>query len=260
MTAKATLTTNPLIALVFRLVNVVPLRRVSDELSKDAIGKIDKGRNREAFAEILRLLEAEGAILIFPEGKSHNAAHVEPLKTGLARIALQARNEKGIRGVRILPVGLVFEDKATPGTVVGVRVGTPIEMDQWQGSDATHLTTEVATRLKALAETGLPPEVFRQQHQAGLASRSFIKSAAWWGRTTHRLPIRIARALALSRSTDADQPAMLTIMFGLGLVLLTYAVHLTILGVLSHSAPLVILYLLSLVGGAYWAAFESRVR
>jgi 1-acyl-sn-glycerol-3-phosphate acyltransferase len=260
MTAKATLNDNPLIAFVFRLLNVVPLRRVSDEREKRSTGKIDSSRNKEAFAEILRLLTGEGAILIFPEGKSHNEPRVEPLKTGLARIALQARDENGITDLRILPVGLVFQDKATPGTVVGVRIGMPIEMDEWHGSDAMALTAEVGTRLKQLTEEpGLPPEGERVQ-EASFARKLFVTSAAWWGRTTHRLPIRIARSLAVRRSTDADQPAMLTIMFGIGLVLLTYAVHLTIVGVLSHSAVLVALYLVTLVSGAYWAAFESRIR
>lgn len=261
MTAKATLKENPLIALVFRLVKVVPLRRISDELQKRDAGKIDKGRNREAFAEILALLGTGGAVLIFPEGKSHNEPHVEPLKTGLARIAMQARNERGIHDLHILPVGLVFEDKGTPGTVVGVRIGVPIEMDQWDGSDPLTLTAEVSARLKRLAEeAGLPPEVAHVDRDISFGRKLFIKIAAGWGRATHRFPIRIARSLALSRSTDADQPAMLTIMFGLGLVLVTYAVHLTIIGVLSHSILLVMLYLLSLVSGAYWAAFESRPR
>jgi 1-acyl-sn-glycerol-3-phosphate acyltransferase len=261
MTAKATLKDNPFIALVFRLVNVVPLRRASDELEKRRTGKIDSGRNREAFSEILRLLAADGAVLIFPEGKSHNEPHVEPLKTGLARIALQARDERALRGLRILPVGLVFEDKGTPGTVVGVRVGMPIEMDRWNGSDPITLTGEIGLRLKGLAEeAGLPPESPHIPNHRRFSRGILIRSAAWWGRTTHRLPIRIARNLALSRSTDADQPAMLTITFGIGLVLLTYVVHLTIIGVLSHSLVLVTLYLVSLIGGAYWAAFESRVR
>jgi 1-acyl-sn-glycerol-3-phosphate acyltransferase len=262
MTAKATLKDNPLIAFVFRLVNVVPLRRVSDELEKLKTGAVDRSRNQGAFSEILGLLATEGAVLIFPEGKSHNEPRVEPLKTGMARIALQARDEKGIRGVRILPIGLVFEDKGTPGSAATAHIGVPIEIDQWRGSDPVALTAEVGSQLKALAEhrTIVHPEIARAEHGRPVIREVLISIAAWWGRVTHRLPIRIARALAVSRSTDADQPAMLTIMFGIGLVLLTYAVHLTIVGIVSHSAVLVLLYLVGLVSGAYWAAFESRFR
>ena len=261
MTAKATLTDNPIIAFLFRLLNVVPLRRASDELERNGRGELDRNRNRGAFAEILRLLSEDGAVLIFPEGKSHNnEPYIEPLRSGLARIALKARDECSIRGLQILPVGLVFEDKGSPGTVVGVRIAAPIRIDEWDGADPATLTQEVSLRLKSVAEAaGLPPAKI-QSRDGGeeVRFRPLVALAAWWGRTTHQFPIKVARSLAIRRSTDADQPAMLTIMFGLGFVLLTYAVHLTILGVISHSFVLMGVYLVSLVSGAYWAAFEPR--
>lgn len=118
MTAKATLTDNPLIAFLFRILHVVPLRRVSDEARNSSRLPIDRSRNREAFSEIVDLLRRNGAVLIFPEGKSHNEFGLEPLKTGMARLALQARDEGAIKGIRILPLGLVFEDKRDRKSVV----------------------------------------------------------------------------------------------------------------------------------------------
>jgi hypothetical protein len=134
-------------------------------------------------------------------------------------------------------------------------------MNQWHGSDPIALTKEVAERLKSVTEGAeLPSPSLSVPGMTRSLRELSISAAAWWGRTTHQLPIRMARALAIRHSTNADEPAMLTIMFGLGLVLLTYAVHLTILGVLSHSMVLVALYLISLVCGAYWAAFAPHVR
>src|ERR1700716_1647046 len=52
MTAKATLTDNPLIAILFRILHVVPLRRVSDEARKQNGLPVDRSRNVQAFAEI----------------------------------------------------------------------------------------------------------------------------------------------------------------------------------------------------------------
>jgi len=72
MTAKATLLENPLVAALFNLVGVVPLRRASDESRKVGGSPIDRSRNAGAFHEILGVLEKRGAVLIFPEGKSHN--------------------------------------------------------------------------------------------------------------------------------------------------------------------------------------------
>ena len=51
---------------------------------------------------------------------------------------------------------------------------------------------------------------------------------------------------------------MLTIMFGLGLVLLTYALQLMVVGALVRSFWISAFYLASLLGGAYWAAFEKH--
>lgn len=262
MTAKATLTDNPLIAFVFRMLQVVPLRRVSDEARKSNGSPFDRSRNREAFHEIINLLRQNSAVLIFPEGKSHNKLGLEPLKTGLARLALQARDESGVAGLRILPLGLVFENKGAPGTVVGARFGEVIEMDAWPDANHITLTEEIATRLRAVSEVaGLP----RKEQDPGEQSRGSIKQrliavAAWWGRLTHQTPVRIARSIAVRRSTNADEPAMLTILFGIGLVLLTYAIHLAIVGALAHSIWIAGIYLISLLAGAYWAAFEQHPR
>jgi 1-acyl-sn-glycerol-3-phosphate acyltransferase len=261
MTAKATLADNPIIAFVFRILHVVPLRRVSDEARKQNGLPVDRSRNREAFSEIIDLLRQGGAVLIFPEGKSHNEFGLEPLKTGLARLALQARDE-GIKGIRILPLGLVFEDKGTPGTAVGARIGEAIEMDSWAATDHTTLTEEIANRLRAVSEIAdLPPKESSSHEPPKDSIRErLIASAAWWGRLTHQTPVRIARRLAVKRSTNADEPAMLTILFGIGLVLVTYVIHLAIVGALGHSILIDALYLLGLLTGAYWAAFEQHPR
>lgn len=262
MTAKATLTENPLIALLFKVLGVVPLRRVSDEVRKSNGPPVDRSRNTEAFREILNLLERRGAVLIFPEGKSHNELGLEPLRSGLARLALQARDKRSITGVRILPLGLVFENKGVPGTIAGVNIAEAIEMDSWPNTDHVALTEEIAVRLRRVSEEAAPPqtEVPVTTKPDGGLKETLIGLAASWGRLTHQLPVRIARNIAVKRSVDADQPAMLTIMFGIGLVLLTYAIQLTILGTLVHSFWLSTLYLASLLGGAYWAAFERHPR
>jgi 1-acyl-sn-glycerol-3-phosphate acyltransferase len=262
MTAKATLTENPLIALLFKTLGVVPLRRISDEVRKSTGAPVDRTRNTEAFREILDVLERRGAVLIFPEGKSHNELGLEPLRSGLARLALQARNERSIRGVRILPVGLVFENKGVPGTIAGVNIGEPIEMDSWPNDDHVALTEEIAVRLRRVSEEATVPEPeapVTTKERRSLRER-LIGVVASWGRLTHQLPVRLARRIAVKKSVDADQPAMLTIMFGIGFVLLTYAIQLTIIGTLVRSFWLSTFYLVSLLGGAYWAAFERHAR
>ena len=261
MTAKATLTENPVVAFLFRILGVVPLRRASDETRESGKPSSDRARNAGAFSEIMNVLDRRGAVLIFPEGKSHSKTGLEPLKTGLARLALQARDERGIKGLQILPLGLVFENKGVPATLVGAHVGEPIDMDTWVTSDHVTLTAEIARRLRVVSEEAdLPPEEHTVRQRRDSLKERLITVAASWGRVTHRFPVRIARNIAVRRSTDPDEPAMLTIIFGIGFVLLTYAVHLTIVGALVHSFWISCLYLAGLLTGVYWAAFEQDPR
>jgi hypothetical protein len=51
---------------------------------------------------------------------------------------------------------------------------------------------------------------------------------------------------------------MLTMTFGVGLVLVAYALQTAVVGILSGSVWLATLYLVSLFVGAYWAAFEKH--
>jgi hypothetical protein len=124
------------------------------------------------------------------------------------------------------------------------------------------LTQEIADRLRAVSEdAGLPRKESDQTKESANTMRErAIAVAAWWGRLTHELPVRMARSLAVKRSTDADEPAMFTIVFGVGLVLLTYVIHLTIVGMVVHSFLFDCLYLVGLLSGAYWAAFQQHPR
>lgn len=260
LTAKATLAENVAIALLFRMLNVVPLRRVSDELEKPTSLPPDKTRNAGAFREIARVLKKNGAVLIFPEGKSHDGAHLEPLKTGLARIALSMQAESPESGVKILPIGLVFEDKSAPGTAVSVQVAEPIELRKWAGVDRLALTTEIANRLRTASEPQLPliTETPRERSEHRILRETLVSVSAWWGKLNHHIPIHVARHIAVKRSIAADEPATLTIVFGVGFSIISYIIQLAIVGIVTRSFLVDSLYLLSVLNGAYWAAFRNH--
>ena len=261
MTAKATLLNNPFIAALFRLVGVVPLRRTSDEKRHQAGEPSNPARNSAAFREMLEVLSRRGAVLIFPEGTSHSNKHLAPLKSGLARVALQARDNAHIKSVQIIPIGLLFENKSVPGSTVGVRVGDPIDVDSWpSGSDHADLTAHLAIRLRDVAQIATLPPKTAEAAGSNRLKQAAIAVAAAWGRLTHQAAIRVARRLAVGMSTDADQPAMFTVIIGVALVLVTYAIHLAVIGALAHSFWITAVYLVALIAGAYWAAFEPHVR
>lgn len=153
LTAKATLFENPGLAWLLQAVGVVPLRRARDEARDGATPSVEPRRNAQAFALVTSALRSCRAVLIFPEGISHDDPTLAPLKSGAARMALQASHE-GVAGLRLLPVGLVFEEKERPDSRVLVRVGDAIDLDVWLAQhdrrDVRELTDTLEVRLRAV--------------------------------------------------------------------------------------------------------------
>jgi 1-acyl-sn-glycerol-3-phosphate acyltransferase len=151
MLAKATLFTNPLVARVLHALGVIPLHRAKDAAVTGAPAD-DPARNAASFRAVSDALADGAAVLIFPEGISHDAPQLAPLRTGLARMALEARDTHGVRALRIVPMGLVFEAKESPRTRVLLQVGDPLALDALPaGADTVAaLTAEVERRLRAV--------------------------------------------------------------------------------------------------------------
>jgi len=111
----------PLFGAVLRAVGAIPVRRRMDQ--QDGA----QADNAGALAACVEALREGGALVLFPEGKTHARLRVEPIKTGAARIALDA--EDGTRGVRIVPVGLNYLVRHAFRSDVHIGIGAPIELD-----------------------------------------------------------------------------------------------------------------------------------
>jgi 1-acyl-sn-glycerol-3-phosphate acyltransferase len=257
ITAKATLMDNFLLAWLLPIVGVVPLRRASDEKNRNPAAIIGKERNNAAFEKILDVLGRGGLILIFPEGKSHSDPELAPLKTGVARIALEARDQRHIQGLQIVPLGINFEDKANPGTAVLAEAGVPVKVDELGSIAVDDLTGLIAERLTAVSLKQPAPSPDRDAIRQRDGVHPLTSPLAAWGELTHRYVINYARDLAMKRSRNPDDPAMLTIVYSLGLILLSYAVQFAIVAALA--GPLwASLYVATLPLGAYWAAYRGH--
>lgn len=152
ITARATLFESRALASVLRRIGVVPLLRVQDvPVNAGTPGFL--GRNDASLERVTDALRQGEVVLIFPEGISHDRPSMAPLKSGAARIALQAR-EKGAQRLCVLPVGLIYEAKEHPRTRVLTKIGAPIHVDDWyavnsaQGAPA--LTEEIALALRSV--------------------------------------------------------------------------------------------------------------
>lgn len=122
--------------LLFRLAGAVPVYRRRDGGGAD--------QNASAF-EACHAALADGAHLaIFPEGETHLEPKLLPLKTGAARIALGAAHDAKVKGITIVPVGLVYEDRGRFRSHVALQVGEPIHVDEW--TDRYHIDPTAAVR------------------------------------------------------------------------------------------------------------------
>ena len=88
---------------------------------------VDPSKNVETFAMSWELLARGGVLALFPEGISHSEPELQPLKTGAARIALEAEAHRGPLGVRILPVGLVYDARHKFRSRVLMQVADPLD-------------------------------------------------------------------------------------------------------------------------------------
>lgn len=166
-TAKSTIFSNPLLAVFLRAVGVVPLKRAADmakaaaaeagsndptQPESKAAAAIDPSRNADSFRAVSTAMAAGKAIVVFPEGISHDAPRLAPLRTGLARMALQARESLDVRGIKIVPVGLLFERKEEPRSRVLVQIGEPIDVDTFATNTQSveSLTVLIGERLAAV--------------------------------------------------------------------------------------------------------------
>lgn len=102
------------------LAGAIPVYRRQDEGA-------DLTRNTETFDRSHDLLARGGTLALFPEGTSHSDPSLKPLKTGAARIVLEAEHKVPGLGVRIVPVGLLFDAKQTFRSRALVQVGEPID-------------------------------------------------------------------------------------------------------------------------------------
>jgi 1-acyl-sn-glycerol-3-phosphate acyltransferase len=133
--AKAPLFTHPLVGWLVRGSGAIPVYRAQDDPTQTR-------RNLETFRAVHEALGAGSAVALFPEGISHSAPALAPLKTGAARIALGALPAVG-HSFPIIPVGLVFRAKDRFRSQAHAVVGAPIP---WEDLAARSVDDHEAVR------------------------------------------------------------------------------------------------------------------
>ena len=220
---KSTLFRIPPLWPFLKLAGVVPVHRAID----GAAG----GDNASAFATSSALLRRGGVVAVFPEGISHDESQLQPLKTGAARIALDAAAADGGEEVVTVAVGLVYDAKARFRSRALVQVGRPVSLEPW--TEAAREDPRQAARALTQALAGQLAEVSpsfpswaaakRLSYMAEVAARPPGTSAAAEPRFADK--VEVAARLA---DLDARQPGSLR---QLSLDFATYERDLNVLGV-----------------------------
>ena len=137
----------PLLSPFLRRLGVIPIYRMED-MRNGA-----RPTNRDSFEYCADVLDGNGAICMFAEGRSHADPRVRDLRTGTARIVLEAESRRGYRlGVRLIPVGLYFpeEDRFfSDGVVV---FGEDLPLDPFLAQHRANPTGAVRTLTLALQD------------------------------------------------------------------------------------------------------------
>lgn len=131
-------------------VEAVPVFRPQDAAENDGRGA---RANLETFAECIRRLRAGRSIVLFPEGMSRPSPRLLPLRTGAARIALDAEVP-----VSVVPVGLQHEPPAERRGTLLVRFGEPFVVDGREARESRRAQVAATTRRMEAAIRGLLAE------------------------------------------------------------------------------------------------------
>jgi len=208
--AKAPLFDQPIFGHILKGLSALPVYRPQDYPG-------ETWRNESTFAAAVAALHAGDAVLIFPEGLTHSEARLARIKTGAARLALEAEETADWQlGLRVVPVGLTYERKHAFRGRVAVSVGRPLRVADWReqrlGDEWGAVEGLTAATREALEDVTLNLPTRQDRALVDTAEKLYAaekRLAAPRARDglAPRLPRlqRFARGLALLRMTDPER-------------------------------------------------------
>jgi len=156
--AKAPLFKTPLLGPIIKALGMVPAYRGRDDARQVK-------KNSASLALVAKGLKAGRAMGIFPEGVSSDKRQLGMVRSGAARIALEAF-DNGVTDLIIIPLGINYDKKEQLGSKVWIDVGQPLDLACWipehsQDNEETiapsddkrlrrKLTEELGTALKSV--------------------------------------------------------------------------------------------------------------
>lgn len=194
--AKSTLWDIPVMRRLLDIGGVIPVYRKQDE-------GVDTTQNLQTFARCHEELARGGAVSLFPEGISHSAPHLAEVKTGAARIVLEAEQTHGPLGSFVVPVGLTFDEKGTFRSRALIRIGEPIAIEAWRERHAAaegDVQRNVVRDLTSEIREGLAKVTLNYPSVEDV--RAIERASEMIARDSHELPARMAMDEAFAMRQD----------------------------------------------------------
>jgi 1-acyl-sn-glycerol-3-phosphate acyltransferase len=193
--AKAPLFETPVLGRLMRALGMLPAFRGQDDGAQVR-------RNLESLNVGAQAMAGGEAVGIFPEGRSHDSIKLEQIRSGAARMAVQAL-QSGATELKLVAVGINYQRKQLFRSAIWVRVGRPVTVSRFlsaPGEDRKAiraLSEEMESRLKNVVihltepafepflddlELLLPPPGRRRGHRAisALRQRKRLADAMNW--------------------------------------------------------------------------------
>jgi 1-acyl-sn-glycerol-3-phosphate acyltransferase len=183
--AKATLWDVPGAGPLLGFARAIPVKR-----RQDSDGEVD---NATMFSAAVDALHDGGLLAVFPEGTTHDDSTIRPLRTGVARIAVQAAAD-GVTGLHVVPVGVTYEDKVVVRGRALVTFGEAIPVDDADPAQVRSLTDRLQTSLEAVTPN------FRSTEEA-LALTAAARTTLQRDRGSR--PVPLSRVTATARRLGA---------------------------------------------------------
>jgi 1-acyl-sn-glycerol-3-phosphate acyltransferase len=159
--AKAPLFRMPIIGYLVKALDSLPVYRRQDE------GE-DISKNQETFIAARKLLARGGTIGICPEGVSHDAPGLKPIKTGAARISLAAVSTGEVSELKIVPAGLYYTSKTRFRSDALLYFGNPIEVKPVELERDGTPPRDAVRQLSGQIEKALRDVILDAQHEEEL--------------------------------------------------------------------------------------------
>ncbi|WP_250434209.1 1-acyl-sn-glycerol-3-phosphate acyltransferase [Hanstruepera flava] len=159
---RASVFKNPKIKSFLMSLNMLPVYRVRDGWSTIQ-------NNNEIFEYCRKLLYMGKAVALFPEGNHNMRRTVRPLSKGFTRIIFETLEAYPETDLKIVPIGLNYEQADTFADSVSMVIGSPLQASNFisdnRNQDILDLKQVVSDNLKVLT-THIPAENYDENLEA----------------------------------------------------------------------------------------------